>query len=86
MYSFGVVLMEVLTGKRPTDPVFCNGLSIINFCETNFPDQILDIVDADLLEEYQDRAQAIPGERKWSPSVLVGPGESGTLLHMPGPW
>jgi hypothetical protein len=50
--------MEILTGKRPTDPLFCNGFSIINFCKTSFPGQILDIVDAHLLEEYQDSARA----------------------------
>lgn len=65
MYSFGVVLVEMLTGKRPTDPLFRNGLSIIDFCKTNFPDQILDIVDAYLLEEYQvcDRANPEKGNR-----------------------
>ncbi|XP_066333361.1 receptor kinase-like protein Xa21 [Miscanthus floridulus] len=57
VYRFGVVLMEMLTGKRPTDPLFCNGLSIISFCKTSFPDQILDIVDTHLLEEHQECAR-----------------------------
>ncbi|XP_021317083.1 putative receptor-like protein kinase At3g47110 [Sorghum bicolor] len=57
VYSFGVVLMEMLTGKRPTDPLFCNGLSIISFCKTSFPDQVLGMVDAHLLEEYQECAR-----------------------------
>jgi len=45
VYSFGIVLLEMLTGKRPTDPMFANGLNIVNFVERNFPDKIFDIAD-----------------------------------------
>jgi len=45
VYSFGIVLLEMLTGKRPRDPMFANGLNIVNFVERNFPDKIFDIVD-----------------------------------------
>ncbi|XP_066336505.1 receptor kinase-like protein Xa21 [Miscanthus floridulus] len=51
VYSFGVLLLEMLTGKRPTDPMFENGLSIINFVERSFPDQILQVIDASLQDE-----------------------------------
>lgn len=37
VYNFGVLLLEILTGKRPTDPIFENGLSIINLVERSFP-------------------------------------------------
>lgn len=56
-YSFGIVLLEMLTGRRPTDPMFCEGLDIVNFVKRNFPDQILDILDASLREECQDCSQ-----------------------------
>ncbi|KAM0833183.1 hypothetical protein ACQ4PT_064424 [Festuca glaucescens] len=62
VYSFGVVLLEILTGKRPTDSLFCNGLNIVNFVERNFPDQILDMVDAYLLESSQQYSRANPKE------------------------
>jgi hypothetical protein len=57
VYSFGVVLLEIFTGKRPTDSLFCNGLNIVNFMERNFPDQILDMVDAYLLESSHEQIQ-----------------------------
>jgi serine/threonine protein kinase len=58
VYSFGIVLLEMLTGRRPTDPMFCDGLSIVNFVRRNFPDQILGILDAYLVEECQDCSRA----------------------------
>ncbi|KAL6903665.1 hypothetical protein ACP4OV_004478 [Aristida adscensionis] len=56
VYSFGVLLAETLTGKRPTDPVFCNGQSIVSFIRSNFPDQILQVLDSQLQEEWQEYA------------------------------
>jgi len=57
VYSFGIVLLEMITGKRPTDPMFENGVNIVNFVEINFPDKIFDIVDASVLGECESFAQ-----------------------------
>lgn len=43
--------MEMLIGKKPTDSMFENELSITNFVERNFPDDILHIIDVHLQEE-----------------------------------
>ncbi|WVZ74621.1 LOW QUALITY PROTEIN: hypothetical protein U9M48_022782 [Paspalum notatum var. saurae] len=51
VYSFGIVLLEMITGKRPTDSMFEGGLNITSFVEANFPDQVLHIIDAHLQEE-----------------------------------
>ncbi|CAM8989073.1 unnamed protein product [Rhodiola kirilowii] len=32
-YSYGIVLLELITGKRPTDDMFNNGMSLRSFCE-----------------------------------------------------
>lgn len=43
--------MEMLIGKRPTDSMFKNELTITNFVERKFPDHILHIIDVHLQEE-----------------------------------
>ncbi|XP_044420011.1 receptor kinase-like protein Xa21 isoform X1 [Triticum aestivum] len=58
VYSFGIVLLEMLIGKRPTDPMFENELNMVNFVERNYPDKILDIIDVCLRGECKGYIQA----------------------------
>jgi len=51
VYSFGILVLEMIIGKRPTDSMFDGGLNINSFVERNFPDQVLHIIDAHLQEE-----------------------------------
>lgn len=57
-YGFGIILLEMMTGKRPTDPMFKDGVSIVSFVESNFPREIFRVVDANLSKECYDIAQA----------------------------
>jgi hypothetical protein len=53
VYSFGVVLLEIFIRRRPTDDMFKDGLNIVKFVETNFPDRVLEIVDPRLVQELE---------------------------------
>ena len=58
VYSFGVLLLELLTGKRPTDDMFVDGLSLCKFCESMFPDRVAEILDPHMAhEEHQGCAE-----------------------------
>ncbi|CAN6372006.1 unnamed protein product, partial [Urochloa humidicola] len=54
VYSFGIILLEMFTGRRPTDDKFKDGMSIVSFVEASFPDHIMEIADVRLLEEIDD--------------------------------
>lgn len=49
-----MVLLEMMIGKRPTDPMFKDGLDIVNFVESHFPDQVLYVIEDHLIEECRD--------------------------------
>ncbi|PKA53814.1 putative LRR receptor-like serine/threonine-protein kinase [Apostasia shenzhenica] len=63
VYSFGILLLELFTGKRPTDEMFKDGLSLREHVETSTPDHIVDIVDPNLLdnrvEEMEEEVKCI---------------------------
>ncbi|CAL4992362.1 unnamed protein product [Urochloa decumbens] len=52
VYSFGIVLLEIILRKRPTDDMFRDGLDIARYVGLNFPNSILHVVDPDLLEDH----------------------------------
>jgi len=53
VYSFGVVLLEIFLRRRPTDDMFKDGLCIVKFTETSFPDRVLEIADPQLIQELE---------------------------------
>ncbi|OWM83861.1 hypothetical protein CDL15_Pgr004292 [Punica granatum] len=54
VYSYGILILEMFTGKRPTDDMFIDGLNLHSFAKAAFPKQVLQIIDPVLLGESQD--------------------------------
>jgi serine/threonine protein kinase len=55
IYSYGILLLEMFTGKRPTDDMFKEGLSIQKFTAMALPECVMDIVDLSMpFEENED--------------------------------
>ena len=49
VYSFGVFLLEMFLGKRPTDEMFKDDLNLHNFVKMALPEWLVQIVDPTLL-------------------------------------
>ncbi|XP_058072559.1 receptor kinase-like protein Xa21 [Magnolia sinica] len=53
VYSYGILLLEMFTGKRPTNDMFKDSLSLHEFAKMALPDQVMRIVDPRLLLEVR---------------------------------
>ncbi|KAK9081980.1 hypothetical protein Syun_030962 [Stephania yunnanensis] len=50
MYSYGVLLLEMFTGKRQTDEVFQDGLDLHQLCKIGLHKQVMKIIDSHMIE------------------------------------
>lgn len=48
MYSLGITLIEIFTGRSPTDDMFRDGMSLHSFAEASLPDKVMDIADSNI--------------------------------------
>ncbi|ESW12358.1 hypothetical protein PHAVU_008G105600 [Phaseolus vulgaris] len=51
IYSYGILLLEIFTGKRPTDEAFEGGTGIQQFVAMALPNNVMDIADPSLVSE-----------------------------------
>ncbi|XP_010939071.1 receptor kinase-like protein Xa21 [Elaeis guineensis] len=56
VYSYGILLLEMLTGKSPINNMFKDGLSLQKFVEMAFPNKVIEIVDP-LMPLVEDRSK-----------------------------
>ncbi|KAL5993952.1 hypothetical protein ACLOJK_038309 [Asimina triloba] len=58
VYSYGILLLEMFTGKKPTDNLFKDGFNLNKFVSALLENQLAKIVDPSLLEE-EDESERI---------------------------
>ncbi|XP_025810628.1 probable LRR receptor-like serine/threonine-protein kinase At3g47570 [Panicum hallii] len=54
VYSYGIIILEMLTGKRPTDEMFTDGLNLHKFVEKAFPQKITEVLDPCIVPSSED--------------------------------
>ncbi|XP_042510703.1 probable LRR receptor-like serine/threonine-protein kinase At3g47570 [Macadamia integrifolia] len=69
VFSYGILLLEMFIGKRPTDQIFTDGLHLHNFAKTALPAHVMRILDPTLLpkekqsEKIEDKTE---GPNQWT--------------------
>ncbi|XP_024969693.1 putative receptor-like protein kinase At3g47110 [Cynara cardunculus var. scolymus] len=54
VYSYGIMVMEIFTGKSPTHESFVGGLSLKTWVQSAFPTNLDRVLDPDMLQELED--------------------------------
>ncbi|XP_071709628.1 uncharacterized protein [Rutidosis leptorrhynchoides] len=54
IYSYGILLLEVMIGKKPTDDTFKEGVSLHDFASMALPNHVNDIIDGELLNIHHE--------------------------------
>ncbi|KAH0691955.1 hypothetical protein KY289_019313 [Solanum tuberosum] len=54
VYNFGILLLEMFTGRKPTDEMFKDNLNLHNYANVALPDRMMHLTDPILLQERDE--------------------------------
>ena len=54
VYNYGILLLEIFIGKRPTDNIFKDDFNLHDFVRGVLPERVINIVDPIILWERED--------------------------------
>ncbi|KAK1409525.1 hypothetical protein QVD17_36051 [Tagetes erecta] len=72
VYSFGILLLEVMTGKKPTDNIFNDNLSLHKFASMALSENILDVIDVDAIAMHTTESNTNQMEECLASVVKIG--------------
>ncbi|KAG8643800.1 hypothetical protein MANES_11G067400v8 [Manihot esculenta] len=59
VYSFGIVVLEIVTRKRPTDEIFVGGLNLHKWVKNHYHCRAEQVIDSSLLRASRDQSPEI---------------------------
>ncbi|XP_048231305.1 probable LRR receptor-like serine/threonine-protein kinase At3g47570 [Ricinus communis] len=74
VYSFGMILLEIFAGRKPTDELFTDGLNLHNFVRANLPGRVMQVVDPCLSqhENLGRQQQSIEDNDNYNAQAEIG--------------
>ncbi|XVF83992.1 hypothetical protein PTKIN_Ptkin16aG0539300 [Pterospermum kingtungense] len=74
VYSYGILLLEMFTKRRPTDEMFKENLNLHSFVKTALPNHVAEIIDPTLVQESFEKETTIEStlnERRKKDDILL---------------
>ena len=71
IYSYGIILLQMITGKKPTDDIFKDGMNLHNFVEEVLPQNLGSIVEPNLTMYDEGGEMLSTVKQKWCVEQLA---------------
>ncbi|XP_050265889.1 probable LRR receptor-like serine/threonine-protein kinase At3g47570 [Quercus robur] len=88
VYSFGIMLLELFTGKRPTHESFIGDLNLVRWVQSAFPANIMQVLDPEMLQLmsslYHNDQPISPDVQHGCLIIILGVGLSCTVESSDG--
>ncbi|EXB51259.1 putative LRR receptor-like serine/threonine-protein kinase [Morus notabilis] len=71
MYSYGILLLEMFTGKKPTDDMFKDDMNLHNFVSLALPQHVEEILDPKILLQGDHDEENTSDKTRFHDEILV---------------